>query len=145
MARHRKISPAAAGAFGTDERSRWKPVAKKVKPALKVVETPKDDGVPYEKRGPAIYEVAATLKEMHDEMAWYPASPFMVVALKELIRRQFEISGPDGNYFLRMLGIEDIGELKEMGDMRGTVVADMLEACLLHMSEEERVSLGWQG
>lgn len=73
---------------------------------------------------------------------WFGPTPYMVCLMKEIITALVKAGGLDGTYFLRGLGIDEIGELSEMDNMSGNAVADFFEAAMLSVPRDILVQLG---
>ena len=101
-----------------------------------------DDGVPYERLGEDARELFASLREVHDQVSWFPATPYMVVLLKELIREIYKMDGIDGCDFMQFLDLDDIDDLSDLNNMRAVDVADLLHKALMSIPEDRLIEMG---
>lgn len=90
-----------------------------------------DDGIAYESLGDTIKEFTQETFELRSMTAWFAPSPYMVVLLKQLIKKLVTVSGLGGSYFLDGLGFSSFDELDQLGEMSGVAVADYLDAAIL--------------
>jgi hypothetical protein len=101
---------------------------------------PLGDGLAYE-RGEPLGE--ADLGALHEEMTWFPPSPYMVSVLRSLIRKLQEVGGIDSTLFLRHLGANEFGDFRDIESMSGLGVAEILGLARRSVDKEILIECGW--
>lgn len=98
------------------------------------------DGAAYERFGEIVRELNESMHEMRERTVYFPATPFMIVLLKELVEELHGIFDGAGNELAEDLS--SLADVSSLNELSGITVDDLLQKIIDAMPRVDQEILG---